>query len=287
MDNIKIQTPFQKFTLNCNGRLLFIEQPQVMGIINTTPDSFFEGSRIQTNQLVDKAGEMLEQGAMFLDIGGYSSRPGADFVSESEELDRVLPAVTEIVKAFPQAIISVDTFRASIAKSAISAGASLINDISSGEADVEMLSTIASLKVPYIMMHKRGNPQTMMSLAQYTDVTSEVIFYFQEKLKLIHQYQIKDVIIDPGFGFAKLINHNYELMKNLASFNLLEKPILVGVSRKKMVQMITGTNAANALNGTTVLHTFALLKGASILRVHDVKEAKECINIVKALHGDI
>ena len=259
-----------------------------MGILNITPDSFFDGSRVAHHeQLLQQAQQMLANGATFLDIGGYSTRPGAADVSLSEELNRVIPAIEFLSKQVPQAIISIDTFRAEVAKQAVQAGASIINDISSGDDDPAMFSTVAALGVPYIMMHKRGSPQTMQQFTQYQDVTLEVIDYFNHKIAAAREVGMMDIIIDPGFGFAKTLEQNYALLKNLSHFKVTELPILIGVSRKKMIQQITQTNAANALNGTTVVNTLAILGGANILRVHDVKEAKECINIVQATYGNI
>lgn len=259
-----------------------------MGILNITPDSFFDGSRVvQHEQLLQQAQQMLDNGATFIDIGGYSNRPGATEVSLAEELNRVIPAIEFLSKQLPQAIISIDTFRAEVAKQAVQAGASIVNDISSGEDDPDMFSTVAALGVPYIMMHKRGTPQTMQQFTQYQNVTLEVIDYFNHKIAAARAAGIVDIIIDPGFGFAKTLEQNYELLKNLSQFKVTELPVLIGVSRKKMIQQVTQTDAAHALNGTTVVNTLALLGGAHILRVHDVKEAKECINIVQATYGNI
>ncbi len=289
MDIPKLQTPNAKITLNCGGKLLVLNQPIVMGILNITPDSFYEGSRIaQLDEILAKAQLMINEGAAIIDVGGYSTRPGAAEVTLAEELSRVLPAISHIQKHLPNAIISIDTFRAEVAKQAVNAGASIVNDISSGEDDPEMLPTVAAFKnVPYIMMHKRGTPQTMNKLTQYDNVTVEVMEYFNQRIAAAKQAGIVDLIIDPGFGFAKTLEQNYELLNYLYDLCAIGLPVLVGVSRKKMIQNITNTNAQEALNGTSIANTIALIKGAKILRVHDVKEAVECINLVKATYGNI
>lgn len=255
-----------------------------MGIINLTPDSFYAGSRQQTvDDALLQAGKMLAEGATFLDLGAYSSRPGADDISEQEEADRLLPIVEAIVEAFPQAVLSIDTFRSKIASAAINAGADIINDISGGQLDGDMFATVARLRVPYILMHMKGTPQTMNKLAVYDDIFNEVLDYFKERCYQLKQLGVNDIIIDPGFGFAKKPEHGYELLSRLDEFTLLGMPVLVGVSRKKMIYSLLGGTAADALNGTTVLNTIALTKGASILRVHDVKEAIEAITLVSQL----
>jgi len=289
MDIPKLQAHNTKLSLNCRGKLLVLSQPAVMGILNITPDSFFEGSRIQAlDELLKKAESMIALGATFIDIGGYSTRPGAADVSIDEEISRVIPAVEHLHKYLPDAILSIDTFRAKVAKYGIEAGAHMINDISSGEDDADMLATVAQLGfVPYIMMHKRGTPQNMQQFTAYSDVTIDVLEYFNQKIAEAKKAGIIDLIIDPGFGFAKTQEQNYELLKNLHHFHITELPILVGVSRKKMIQNMTNTDAAGALNGTSVVHAIALLNGGKILRVHDVKEATDCINIVKATYGNI
>ncbi len=289
MDIPKLQAHNTKLSLNCRGKLLVLSQPAVMGILNVTPDSFFEGSRSSAlDDLLKKAENMLAQGATFIDIGGYSTRPGAAEVTLDDEISRVVPAVEHLHKNLPEAILSIDTFRAKVAKYTIEAGAHIINDISSGDDDANMLITVAGLgAVPYIMMHKRGTPQTMQQFTQYADVTLDVLEYFNQKIAAAKQAGIIDLIIDPGFGFAKTQEQNYELLKHLNHFQITGLPILVGVSRKKMIQNITHTDAAGALNGTSVVNTIALLNGAQILRVHDVKEAIECIKIVKATNGNI
>lgn len=264
-----------------------LDKPVVMGILNATPDSFYRDSRVDAGRLLETAGKMLADGAVFIDVGGYSTRPGAAEVSENEEADRVLPLIGLLSKNFPDALVSVDTFRASVARQAVDAGAHLVNDVSSGDDDAEMMRTVAGLKVPYIMMHKKGTPRTMGSLAQYEDVTLEVLEYFNRKIAQAREAGITDLVLDPGFGFAKTMQHNYELLRRLADLRVAGLPLLVGVSRKKMIRDITGTDAGTALNGTTVVHTLALLNGAHILRVHDVKEAVESINIVQATYGNL
>jgi len=251
-----------------------------MGIINLTPDSFYAGSRKPLiADALQQAAKMLSEGADFLDIGAYSSRPGADDISVQEETDRLLPVVELIAANHPDAILSVDTFRAQVAEAAIKAGAHIINDISGGQLDETMFATIAKLQVPYILMHTKGTPQNMNQLAQYKDVFTEVLDYFTERYHQLKKFGVHDVIIDPGFGFAKMQEHSYTLMKRLQDFNVLGLPVLVGVSRKRMVYHVTGGNAEDALNGTTALNAIALTKGANILRVHDVKEAVEAVKI--------
>lgn len=268
-------------TLNIKGKLVDLSVPKVMGILNVTPDSFFDGSRYQSPpSILNQAEKMLLEGADFIDVGGYSSRPGATDISVDEEMQRVIPTIELISKQLPQAILSVDTFRSHVAKRAIEAGASLVNDISAGELDKEMVPTVAALKVPFLAMHMKGNPQTMKQHAHYQDLLQEVITYFHEKISLLHEAGIKDVLIDPGFGFAKTIEQNFELLSHLDHLLALGKPLVVGLSRKSMIWRMLDTTAEHALNGTTVLHSIALMKGASILRVHDVKEAVEVIKLV-------
>lgn len=275
-------------TINCNGKLIDLDIPRVMGIINITPDSFYDGGNTTTETLILKqAAQMLEDGATFLDIGGYSSRPGATHISETEEIDRVLPAIKSILKEFPEAVISIDTFRSKVAKAAIKTGASIVNDISGGQLDDKMLHTVATLQVPYILMHMRGTPQNMKTQVQYTDVTKEVLFYFSKQLAAARKAGIHDIIIDPGFGFAKTIEQSFELLSNLSLIQQVNVPILAGVSRKSMIYKTLKTTPTNALNGTTVLNTLALEKGASILRVHDVKEAMQTIQLTQMLKRNI
>jgi dihydropteroate synthase len=273
------------FTLNCKGRLLVIEKPLIMGIINTTPDSFYTGSRYSgVEAIIDIAEKMLIDGADILDIGGQSTRPGSEQIPAEEELERVIPAITAISQKFPQAFISIDTYYSKVAKAAVEAGASLVNDISAGMIDNEMAGTVAALKVPYVLMHMKGTPQTMQKNAVYENVTREVLDFFIAKTFELKQAGITDVIIDPGFGFAKTIEHNFELLKNLSDFKMLDKPLMLGVSRKSTIYKTLGKTAEEALNGTTVLNTIGLMKGASILRVHDVKEAKEAVILFSAMH---
>ncbi|GAB3218360.1 dihydropteroate synthase [Algoriphagus aestuariicola] len=257
-----------------------------MGILNLTPDSFFARSRLDGNpdRILSKARAMIEDGADFLDLGGYSTRPGAAEVSVEEELDRVVPAVETIRAEFPEILISIDTFRSKVAKESILAGADLINDISSGDLDDDMLPMVATLGVPYISMHMRGNPKNMQNQTNYSDILAEILYYFSEKVDLFKKLGIKDVIIDPGFGFAKSIEQNYFLLKNLRSFEVLELPLLVGISRKSMIYKNLAIQASEALNGTTALNMFALTQGANLLRVHDVKEAKETIKLFEQLY---
>lgn len=283
-----MQTLSKKITLNCKGRLVVWNKPVVMGIINTTPDSFFAASRQQSSDdILQQASSMLKAGASMLDIGGYSSRPGAAEVSEKEETDRVVPAIQQIHQTFPEALISIDTFRASVAKAAIEAGACVVNDISAGDDDANMIKTVAALNVPYILMHKQGKPQTMQQNPFYQHVVLEVMDYLRKRIQVCREAGIKDLVIDPGFGFGKTLEHNYQLFSSLSDFQVFGLPILVGVSRKSMIQKLLHVDTANALNGTSVLHTLALTKGAAILRVHDVAEAMECIQIVEAVNGTI
>jgi dihydropteroate synthase len=268
-------------TLNVQGRVIDLSVPRVMGILNVTPDSFFDGSRYQSpKSILNQAEKMLVEGADFIDVGGYSSRPGATDISIDEEMQRVIPAIEVISKQFPQAILSVDTFRSHVAKRAVEAGALLVNDISAGELDNEMVPTIAAMKVPFLAMHMKGNPQTMKQHAHYQDLLHEVVTYFHEKISRLQTAGIKDVLIDPGFGFAKTIEQNFELLNHLDHLLILGKPLVVGLSRKSMIWRTLDTTAEHALNGTTALHSIALMKGASILRVHDVKEAVEVIKLV-------
>ncbi|HEY0056454.1 MAG TPA: dihydropteroate synthase [Pedobacter sp.] len=266
------------------GGLMDFNQPKVMGILNVTPDSFFADSRINSvEQALKVAENMLVEGATFLDIGAYSSRPGADHISEEEEWNRLLPTLKKLVKEFPGAILSIDTFRAKIAEAAISEGADLINDISAGELDPAMGETVSRLKVPYIFMHMKGTPQTMKQLAIYEDVVSEVYESLKNKIAHFKEAGIADLILDPGFGFAKTIEHNYQLLGKLEFFKQLNVPVLAGLSRKSMIWKTLDIDSKDSLNGSTVLNTIALMKGANILRVHDVKPAIEAILLVEKL----
>jgi dihydropteroate synthase len=270
----------KKVTLNAGGKLIDLSPPKVMGIINITPDSFYSNSRKPAvDEALMQAEKMLADGAAFLDFGAYSSRPGAQDISVTEESDRLLPVIEAIVKSFPDAVLSIDTFRARVAEVAVKAGAHIINDISGGTLDADMFNTVARLQVPYILMHMKGTPQNMTQMAQYDDVFGEVLDYFVSKYQQLKQLGIHDVIIDPGFGFAKKQEHNYTLMRRMQEFNILGLPLLTGISRKKMIYGLLGGTATDALNGTTILNTIALSKGANILRVHDVKEAVEAVKI--------
>ena len=265
-------------TINCKGQLIDLSTPKVMGILNVTPNSFFDGGKFKNeSEIRSQVEKMLNDGATFIDIGAYSSKPNADFVSESEELQRIVPIVNLILEHFPETLISIDTFRSEVAKVCIENGAAIINDISAGNLDDKMLETIAKYNVPYIMMHMRGTPQTMQSITDYENIVKEMLFYFSEKVAKARSLEINDLILDPGFGFAKTVEQNYEVLQKLDLFSILELPILVGFSRKSMIYKALNSNAENALNGTTVLNSIALTKGAKILRVHDVKEAMECV----------
>lgn len=268
-------------TINCKGELVDLSSPKVMGILNLTPDSFYDGGKYKNeSEILSQVYMMLKNGATFIDIGAYSSRPGATHISEEEEISRLIPVVQLIIKEFPEALISIDTFRSKIAKLGIESGAALINDISAGKLDSEMLQTITDLRVPYIMMHMKGSPQNMLTQTKYNNLIEDILFYFSERLAETRKLGIIDVIIDPGFGFAKTREQNFELLQNLDLFKNLDKPILVGLSRKSMIYKTLNTSPSEALNGTSVLNTVALQKGANILRVHDVKEASECINLL-------
>ena len=275
-------------TINCRGSLIDLSSPKVMGILNVTPNSFYDGGKYADEKtMLSQVEKMLTEGAAFIDIGAYSSKPNAEFVTEQEETQRLLPIIKSVLQHFPETLISVDTFRANVAKAAIENGACIINDIAAGGLDENMMKTVAELQVPYIMMHMKGNPQTMQSLAQYDNVTKEVLFYFSEKVAQARRLGINDLIIDPGFGFAKTLEQNFEIMNNLELFQLLELPLLVGISRKSMIYKTLNTSAAFALNGTSVLNTIALQKGSTILRVHDVKEAVECVNLCLQLNSKL
>ncbi|HEY1021372.1 MAG TPA: dihydropteroate synthase, partial [Flavisolibacter sp.] len=268
------------FTLNCMGQLLVLDKPVVMGILNTTPDSFYSGSRVkQTDAALLRAEAMLADGAAILDIGGQSTRPNSERLSADEELKRVLPAIETIHQNFPEAIISIDTFYAMVAKEAVAAGAAIVNDISAGTLDKNLIPTVAELGVPYVLMHMKGDPQTMQNNPTYENVTLDVFDQLSFAIKNLQRQGIHDIIIDPGFGFGKTIAHNFQLLRELSFFQQLQKPILAGLSRKGTVYKTLHTTPEKALNGTTVLHTIALLNGATMLRAHDVKEAKEAIDL--------
>lgn len=271
-------------TINCLGNLVDLTTPKVMGILNLTPNSFYDGGQfIEGKSILLQVEKMLREGATFIDMGAYSSKPNADWVSEEEERKRLLPAIELVLQKFPEALLSVDTFRAKIAKEAIQTGACFINDITAGSGDEQMMETIAAFQVPYIMMHMKGNPQTMQNLTDYKNIIIEMRYYFSEKVAQARTYGINDLILDPGFGFAKTTPQNFEVLSNLELFHLLELPLLVGFSRKSMIYKTLDTTPDFALNGTTVLNTIALQKGATILRVHDVKEAIESIKLVAQL----
>ena len=271
-------------TINCKGSLINLSMPKVMGILNITPDSFYDGGKFnEEKSILLQVEKMLYEGATFIDVGAYSSRPGADHVSESEELQRILPIVELLIKHFPNILLSIDTFRSKVAEVCVNSGAAIINDISAGKLDSNMMTAVGKLGVPYIMMHMRGNPQNMQSQTEYKDLIKDITYYFSERIAEARTHQIKDIIIDPGFGFSKTMEQNYQLLNNLDLLNLIELPILVGVSRKSMIYKLLENSSSDALNGTTSLNTIALLKGAKILRVHDVKEAQECITLTNQL----
>ncbi len=274
-----------KSTLNISGNLVSLDEPQVMGILNITPDSFYAESRVnQETAILKKAQQMVEAGAFILDIGGYSTRPGADDISEEEETKRVTDAINLVRSKFPEILISVDTFRSSVAKHAIESGANIINDVSGGNLDSNMFETVAQLNVPYILMHMRGTPQTMKSLNQYDDLLIDIGKELATKCNELMQRGVADIIIDPGFGFAKSISQNYELLQKLSYLKRLGYPLLAGLSRKSMIYKTLNIEPQDALNGTTALNMIALQNGASLLRVHDVKEAHETIKLFKALN---
>ncbi len=275
------------FTLNCNGRLIKWEQPVVMGIINATPDSFHSGSRVENiAEAIQKAGEMLENGASILDIGGQSTRPGSDKIGPELEIDRVVPVIEAVVKHFPEAIISIDTYSASVARIAVKAGAVIVNDVSAGLTDENMLDTVALLKTPYICMHHGGDVTDLHRPMAENQTMQSIIDFFIERIDVCKSAGIKDVIIDPGFGFGKTLKANFELIKDLSQLKILGKPILLGVSRKSSIYKSLGGTPETALNGTTVLNTFGLMHGANILRVHDVKEAMEAIHLVGLINAE-
>ena len=273
------------FTLNCKGRLLVNDKPLVMGIINATPDSFFDGSRFNgVDEIVTEAERMLNDGADVIDLGGQSTRPGSDLIPADEEIKRVIPAIKTIANKFPGTIISIDTFYSKVAAAAIGAGATIVNDISAGSMDHKMIGTVAELKVPYVLMHMKGTPQTMQQNSTYENVTRDVLDFFIAKTRELKNAGIIDIIIDPGFGFAKTIDQNFELLKDLSVFKMLDKAIMLGISRKSTVYKTLGVSADEALNGTSVLNTIGLMNGASILRVHDVKEAREAVKLFSAIY---
>ena len=270
--------------INCKGTLVDLSKPKIMGILNLTPDSFFDGGKFNDDDdALRQCERMISEGADFIDIGALSSRPGAKEISEEEELKRLLPALEKVLKEFPETLCSIDTFRSNVAARALDLGVALVNDISAGNLDSKMLRTVGEYQVPYIAMHMQGTPTSMQQNPTYENIIDELIYFFSEKIKEAHSAGINDVIIDPGFGFGKTIPDNYEILKKLETFECLNTPILVGISRKSMIYKKLGIDASSALNGTSILHTIALLKKTQILRVHDVKEAKECVYLLEAL----
>lgn len=278
----------QKLTLNVRGTLLDLSKPKIMGILNLTPDSFYDGGRNNSlENALRKTEQLVSEGADLLDLGAYSSRPGAEHITEEVEFERMIPVIKAIAKEFPKALLSIDTFRSGIAKAAIGEGADMINDISAGSMDPAMFKTVAELKVPYILMHMRGTPQTMASEANYTDLIVELAQYFAEKIQALKELGVKDLVIDPGFGFAKTLEQNYELLGKLEHLKITGHPILAALSRKSMIYKLLNTDAEHALNGTTAANTIALMNGANILRVHDVSAAKEAVKIVEQIASSI
>ncbi|MAT55451.1 MAG: dihydropteroate synthase [Saprospirales bacterium] len=275
-----------QLTINCRGKLLSLESPVVMGILNATPDSFFDGGKhAEVTAALHRCEAMLKEGAAIIDVGGMSSRPGADIIDEEEELRRVLPVVEAIVREFPDTVISIDTVRSVVARACVEAGASIVNDISAGRLDPEMYPTVAGLGVPYILMHMKGTPSDMQLDPEYDDVVQEVLDFLIAETGKLRSLGVKDIILDPGFGFGKTVDHNYQLLKNLQVLKMLECPILAGISRKSMICKVLEVNPPAALNGTTALHMVALQQGAGILRVHDVKEAVEVIKLWQQLES--
>ena len=271
-------------TLNLNGRLMVLDSPKVMGILNVTPDSFYDGGKYLTDtELLQQTEKLLTEGADFLDIGGYSTRPGAEDIPVDEEIRRSVGAIKTVLRHFPNALISIDSFRAEVARIAVMEGAVVVNDVSGGELDPAMFTTVSKLNVPYILMHMRGNPKTMTKLTEYDDVVKTVVNFLHPRIHRLTQLGVKDIIVDPGFGFAKTREQNFEMLQRLDHFGILEKPLLVGLSRKSLVWKTLNIDPKDALNGSTALHAIALMKGASILRVHDVRECVEVVTLVKAL----
>ncbi|MGB5482703.1 MAG: dihydropteroate synthase [Eudoraea sp.] len=271
-------------TINCKGTLIDLKKPKVMGVLNITPDSFYDGGKYKDEvSILKQVEKLLDAGATFVDVGAYSSKPGATNISEEEELKRILPVVNLLITNFPDIYLSIDTFRSVVARRCLENGAAMINDISAGNMDDKMMQTISEFKVPYVMMHMKGNPQNMSQQSNYSNLLEEILYYFSEKVAAAKSYGINDIILDPGFGFAKNTFQNFSLLQHLNLFKTFELPILVGLSRKSMIYKTLGTNPDQALNGTTALNTYALTKGANILRVHDVKEAVECIELLEAL----
>lgn len=274
--------------INVNGRLMDLSTPRVMGILNVTPDSFYAGSRMQTEEAIaQRVRQIVDEGADMIDIGAYSSRPIADHVSQEEEMERLRMGLAVLRRVAPEAVVSVDTFRADVARMCVEEyGVAIINDIAAGEMDGKMFETVADLRVPYIMMHMQGTPQDMQQRPHYDNLLKEVFLYFAKKVQQLRDLGVKDMILDPGFGFGKTLEHNYELLAHLEDFSVFELPVLVGVSRKSMIYKLLDTTPADALNGTTVIDTICLLKGADILRVHDVRQAVETVKIVEKMRDN-
>jgi len=277
----------QKSTINCNGQLIDLSEPIIMGVLNVTPDSFFDGGKYENvKALLEQVEKMISAGAIIIDVGGMSSRPGAEIIKVKEELNRVIPVIEQIKKQFPAVIISIDTVRSEVARQSVAVGASIINDISAGSIDDQMFKTVAELNIPYILMHMQGKPENMQEKPDYQDVTKTVLNFFIEKIGELRALGVKDIILDPGFGFGKTIQHNYHLLQKFTIFKILDLPLLAGLSRKSMIYKVLDSTPQEALNGTTVLNTLALERGAKILRVHDVKEAKETITLWKQLNHE-
>lgn len=273
-------------SINCKGKLLTFEEPRIMGILNVTPNSFFDGGKYQqVSKALKRAEVMLLEGADLLDIGAYSTQPNAEFVSEEEEINRIVPIVEALSKEFPDAFLSIDTFRSQVALQALDNGAHIINDVSGGKLDSKMFETVANYKAPYVLMHMKGTPQNMQQFTQYEDVVKEMMFYFSEQIAKARAAGISDVIIDPGFGFSKTLDQNFEILSKLELFQHLDVPVLSALSRKSMIYKYLQITPQEALNGSTVLHTLSLIKGAQLLRVHDVKEAKQCVQLFLKTHG--
>lgn len=272
-------------TLNCNGKLVDLSNPKIMGILNLTPDSFYDGGKYKEEKhVLNQVEKMVLEGATFVDLGAYSSRPGAAMVSPEEEMSRIVPVVKVLLKTFPTTIVSIDTFRAKVADACLKEGAAMINDISGGLQDDGMLEVVGTHRVPYIMMHMKGTPQTMQQHTDYEDVVTDLLYYFSERIAKAREHRINDIIIDPGFGFSKTLEQNYRLLRHLDLFQSLELPILTGLSRKSMIYKVLDKTPQEALNGTTALHMVALQNGATILRVHDVAEALECVKLNEQLN---
>ncbi|MFA6923800.1 MAG: dihydropteroate synthase [Bacteroidales bacterium] len=272
----------KKQFINCRGKLIDLSTPLIMGILNITPDSFYDGGKYSTEKdLIKQTEKMISEGAVIIDVGAVSTKPGAENITEEEERKRLFPFLEKLIKRFPETNFSVDTFRSGVAEMAIDKGAAIINDISAGSFDEKMFDVIAKYNVPYIIMHIKGTPQNMQKNPIYENIVKEIMFYFSEKINALKLRGVNDIIIDPGFGFGKTVEHNYEILKNLKTFEVFKMPILVGISRKSMINKVLNIDSEDALNATTSLNTFALLNGANILRVHDVKEAMEAVKIVK------